>query len=102
MRKLGSNIYLRRLTRIILQHALNPLVFLGILDISDISENALIISIMMLYITTYIAIDSLSRIIRTYIIFFITLSILIFTLKTNNLDDISRYTLNLALNSRLR
>ena len=56
----------------------------------------------MLYITTYIAINSLSRIIRTYIIFFIILSILIFTLKTNNLDDVSRYTLNLALNSRLR
>ena len=75
---------------------------LGILGILGISGNTLIISTMMLYITTYIAIDSLSRIIRTYIIFFIILSILIFTLKTNNLDDISRYTLNLALNSRLR
>ena len=75
---------------------------LDILGILDISGNTLIISIIMLYITTYIAINSLSRIIRTYIIFFITLPILISTFKTNNLDDISRYTLNLALNSRLR
>ena len=75
---------------------------LGILGISGISGNALIISTMMLHITTYIAIDSLSRIIRTYITFFITLPILIFILKTNNLGDVSRHTLNSALNSRLR
>ena len=75
---------------------------LGILGIFGISGNALIISTMMLHITTYIAIDSLSRVIRIYIIFFIILSILIFTLKTNNLDNIFKYTLNLSLNSRLR
>ena len=37
--------------------------FLGILGILGISKNALIISTIMLHITTYVAIDSLSRII---------------------------------------
>ena len=75
---------------------------LGILNISGIPDNALIISTIMLYKTTYIVINSLSRVIRIYIIFFIILLILIFTLKTNNLDDIFKYTLSLTLNSRLR
>ena len=75
---------------------------LGIFGIFGISGNIIIISTMMLHITTYIVIDLLSRVIRTYITFFMALSILILTLKTNNLDDMSRYTLNLALNSRLR
>ena len=75
---------------------------LGIFGISNISNNIIIISTIMLHITTYIVIDPLSRVIRTYIRFFTTLSIVILILKTNNLDDISKHTLNLALNSHLR
>ena len=67
-----------------------------------ISENTLIILIIMLYIITYILINSLIQVIRIYVIFYITLLILIFILKTNNLNNISKYTLNLSLNSYLR
>ena len=56
---------------------------------------------MMLHITTYILIDPLIRVIRTYITFYTTLPILISTLKTNNLGDMPWYTLNSSLNSRL-
>ena len=56
----------------------------------------------MLHITTYILIGPLSRVIRTYITSFTTLPILISTLKTNNLGDMPRHTLNPSLNSRLR
>ena len=76
--------------------------FLGILGIFGIFGNALIISIMMLHITTYILIDPLIRVIRTYITSYTILPILIFILKTNNLDKMPKYTLNLSLNSRLR
>ena len=81
---------------------LDILGILNISDISGISNNTLIILIIILYIIIYIVISSLSRVIRIYIIFFTILSILISILKTNNLDDIFKYTLNLALNSRLR
>ena len=43
----------------------------------------------MLLITTYILIDLLIRVIRTYITFYTTLPILIFILKTNNLNIIT-------------
>ena len=95
-------LYIDLRTKINTQSSITCAKFLNILDILDIPGNTLIISTIILYITTYIAINSLSRIIRTYIIFFIILSILIFTLKTNNLDDISKYTLNLALNTYLK
>ena len=56
----------------------------------------------MLHITTYILIGPLIRVIQTYITSYTILPILIFTLKTNNLGDMPRYTLNPSLNSRLR
>ena len=52
----------------------------------------------MLYITTYIVINPLIRVIRTYITFLTILSIIILILKINNLDDIFKYTLNFTLN----
>ena len=76
----------------------NSLAFLAFL----IFLNTLIYSTMMLHITTYVLIGPLIRVIRTYITSFTTLSIFISTSKTNNLGDISRYTLNSTLNSRLR
>ena len=49
---------------------------------------------MMLHTTTYILIGPLIRVIRTYIISYTTLPILISPLKTNNLGDMPGYTLN--------
>lgn len=54
-----------------------------------------------LYITTYILISPLRRVIRTYVIILATLSILVITLKTNNFRNIPRYTLNLSSNPYL-
>ena len=56
----------------------------------------------MLHITTYILIGPLIRLIRTCITSYTTLPILISTLKTNDIGDMSGYTLNPSLNSRLR